>query len=767
MKKLITFLIILMGVSCCSAQVLLIREFLIVFYGNEMIIGIILGNWLLLEAAGSFIFGKFSEKLKSPHIIYAIILILSGILFPLSIVVARNTKYLLNTFPGEGIGLSPTFLSSLAIMLPLGILLGGLFPLSCRLYKDISKKPLTHSIGKTYFLEGAGFGISGIIITFLFVPYFKTIHIAFILSAINIIAAWILIIHKKNKLISISTSILLILCICFGSFKTADNIHKKSIQSQWENFNIIDYKNSIYGNITVTQQKEQYTFFCDGVSFMSIPVPNLAFTHDIVNFSLGASPLHENILVLGPGLGGIINNILQFPIKQIHYAELDPMIISMAKRYKTNLTLKELSNKKVNIHHIDGRLFLRNTPDTFDAIIINLPAPSTLNLNRFYTQEFFSLVKEKLAPSGVLCFQLPGAMSYLSKEQRQLNKCILDTLKLVFSGIKIIPGHYNLYLCSPDKELKITPKLIQQTLKKYNIKSPLFTDFYIQERLNSDREQWFYESLRDTSAQLNKDLKPAGVFYSLSLWNALFTPTFQKIFQTASSWNLTKIIIVLLPIWLLALIILWQKKKKGQSVTQKLIPALVMTSGFSGMSLNLILILSLQTFYGYVYLYIGVLIGAFMIGLTSGSMLMTKQLPKIQDEIKTILKIDLIFALFCLAFPVFILGLQFIIAKNFLFPLILFTMFIISVGTGFFTGAEFPLANKIYLQNSKNKNILYSFDMLGSFLGAILVSILLIPILGIINALILIAAVKGAILTLFATTLFWSERKCPGSSGQN
>jgi len=55
-----------MGLSCFSGQVLFIREFLVQFHGNELTIGLILANWLLLEAFGSFIFGL----IRNPNFFY-------------------------------------------------------------------------------------------------------------------------------------------------------------------------------------------------------------------------------------------------------------------------------------------------------------------------------------------------------------------------------------------------------------------------------------------------------------------------------------------------------------------------------------------------------------------------------------------------------------------------------------------------------------------------------------------------------------------------
>ena len=56
--------IIIIGFSGLIAQVSILRELLISCFGNELILGIILSNWILSEAVGAFLAGKFSERIK-------------------------------------------------------------------------------------------------------------------------------------------------------------------------------------------------------------------------------------------------------------------------------------------------------------------------------------------------------------------------------------------------------------------------------------------------------------------------------------------------------------------------------------------------------------------------------------------------------------------------------------------------------------------------------------------------------------------------------
>ncbi len=762
MNTLVNFLIILMGLSCFSAQVLFIREFLIQFYGNELTIGLILGNWLLSEAIGSFIYGIIPWRKSTALNTYIITQLLISVLLPCSIIAVRIIKPLANIPVGQGLGIIPIFLFSFLIIFPLGFFLGGQFPLLSHIHKETRKGILAVSVGSSYFLEALGFGIGGITITYLLIPHINSVGIAFIIAWINLTAACLMFSRSNSYMRKLQQKFLLLIFLLLSSagiflyINLVPKLHASSLKKQWGSFNVIDYKNSVYGNIAVIEQHEQHAFYYNGMPFMSIPVPDIVFTEDLVNFTLGASDDPKNIAVIGSGLGGIINNILKYPVTSVDYAELDPMVIEMGKKYLSPLTESELGDPRLKIHNTDGRLFLNLTNDRFDAIILNLPPPSTLIINRFYTREFFKLSHSKLKSNGVICFSLPGSLSYISREQADLNKCLLETIKSVFPSVFVIPGNYNIYIAGKNKRFTLKGEIIAKNLKQNRIKSSLFTDFYIEERLDHQKQKWFMKSIKENRIRQNKDLEPVGVFYALNLWNALFSPKIHNLISKLRTYaKASGKIFLLFIIAFLGLGIKYLHSKKENTVKNVLIPMVVFVSGFTGVSLNLIILLCLQTFYGYAYLHVGLLISSFMIGLTSGGFMMVKKLTNSKAGIKTLLETDCLFTAFCLALYLLVLILQQLTIAHLSAPVFLAILALLSITSGFFVGFEFPLSNKLFLKKSeqaKHKpNILYAVDMLGSFTGAILVCVLLIPQFGILPTIFLLFGLKSCLLFLLAT----------------
>ena len=160
------------------------------------------------------------------------------------------------------------------------------------------------------------------------------------------------------------------------------------------------------------------------------------------------------------------------------------------------------------------------------------------------------------------------------------------------------------------------------------------------------------------------------------------------------------------------------------------------------MSLNLITIYAYQSFCGFVFHHIALLVSAFMAGLSLGAWIMIRSLAKMRDLMRNLLVIESFFALSSIG-----IGLT-LLARG---PSL--SYFLLSMLTGFFTGIEFPLANKIYTGGGKkveSGGLLYGLDLLGSWIAALFISMALVPLVGIVNTCTLLFTVKLISLSLLA-----------------
>jgi len=186
MRRRLVFAILVMGFSGIVVQILLLREFLVVFSGNELAIGIILANWLILEAFGSLFLGKRVEHLKERLKAFVSIQLIFSLCLPLAVYSTRILKELIGVIPGEGLGVITILYSSFLIFAPLSITHGALFTFGCKLYSlNFGSEGRASSIGKVYVHETLGTIVGAIAFTYLFVPFLNSIQIALGVALLN------------------------------------------------------------------------------------------------------------------------------------------------------------------------------------------------------------------------------------------------------------------------------------------------------------------------------------------------------------------------------------------------------------------------------------------------------------------------------------------------------------------------------------------------------------------------------------------------------
>jgi len=759
--------LLIMGASGIIAQIVLLRELLVSFLGNELTLGIILANWLILEAIGSYSIGKSVEKTKRKIEIYVLFQLIFSVAFPFAIYLARIFKSILIATPGEGIGFVPIFYSSFLILLPVSLTHGALFTFGCKLYSEFYQEDAS-SIGKVYVFETIGSIIGGLLVTFLLIQYLHSFEIAFAIALLNTLISIFLLWPKGAKpLVRLqnglwSLSILLTLVSAFLLFSPASKqIHLSSVQHQWRQLEVIHNENSIYGNITITKRGEQFTFFTDGIPSITVPVPDVASIEDFVHFPMLFHEKPESVLILSGGAGGMIHEILKYPVNRVDYVELDPLLLKLVQEFSTPLTQSELSDKRVRIHYTDGRFFVKRSQDRFDIIYIGISAPQELQTNRLFSAQFFATAKERMNPNGMIVLTLPGSLTYISPELRDLNGCILDTLKSVYRHVKIIPGDINLYLASDSSRLeKLTAPELTKRLEERRIKTSLFTKSYIEYRLHERWLKWFLQSMEGRKVNINSDFHPLAVFFSLSYWNALFSPYLAVIFKWFEGLSL-ELTIGLTAIFTIASVILFIKRPQ---LSRYSIPYAIFTSGITDMMLDLAIIFTFQTLYGYLYHQIGLLVTIFMVGVALSSSYINRRLERIKRDSSTFLIMELWIICFSFLLP-FVFSIPSYHLEKTTVYILLYTIFLVtSFLCGTLVGLQFPLATKIYLSTSSKQGffgrtagLLYGADLLGGFFGGLFGGVLLLPILGLKESCFVMGMIK--ISSAFLFLLFTKIRK--------
>jgi spermidine synthase len=157
----------------------------------------------------------------------------------------------------------------------------------------------------------------------------------------------------------------------------------------------------------------------------------------MVHTTLGITDSKKDILVLGGGDGCIVRELLQYEtINTITLVDLDSRMIDIGKSHPifASINKNSLNNTKVTTINADAFTFLEKSTKTYDVILVDLPDPNNVDLNKLYTKEFYTICHNHLSEGGTFITQ-SGSPYYATKAFY----CIDKTLKN--SGFHTLPIH--------------------------------------------------------------------------------------------------------------------------------------------------------------------------------------------------------------------------------------------------------------------------------------------------------------------------------------
>jgi len=715
-KKILYFVFFNLGISSLIAQSLIIRELTIAFCGNELLASLSLGFWLILTGFGSLFFANLFQKLNPlKTTIYALALV--SIFYPLEIFAIGFIRNLFSS-PGEIPNLLTTLFCAFFALTPICLTLGLIWTIASKLYIKLTKEN-SLNIGRAYLLEILGSTFGGLVFSFFLIKLkeFSTISLVVIL---NLAAAALLTltIRKKYVFLRILICCLLILSFYFFISPIGDKMQNIILKSRFKNQFLIESVNSKYGNIGVTQtsnKSKQFNFYQNGI--LLGPNQETNFSEQLVHLPLLYSQNPKTILFVGTGFNGPLNEILKYPtVEEITYLELDSRLVAIAKKYIPQNLLEGIKNPKVRIIHQDACYFFKNNSNQkFDVIIFNLPNPSSLLLNRFYTQEFFEKTKNSLNLNGLIALHLSSAPNYFSREITNLNTSVYQALNKNFPQVIVLPiENTNFFLAFPNKTSIPKAKKIIDRFRKQKLKTSFVTIQWLSYNLTNERIKIVNKLLSENkTARTNSNFLPSAYLANLLFYVKQFHPkaaTFLNNFHKISP-----------PFILLCLLFLFVIFRKKIIKSNKILPIISAIPDFTLLSLETLFIFVFQIFYGYIYHYIALLIAFIMLGMAIGNQQGLRKIKKGQVNIGFLLKIYLLLILLC-CFFIFNVKLS--------CNLWIITPFL----AGILIGYEFPLSNFLFLKKQKQTEektgIIYAADLIGSCLGAILIPLFFLPFFG-------------------------------------
>ncbi len=753
-----------LGALATGGQVLALREFMVVFAGNELSLGLLFAVWFVGIALGAGMGAKLAHKLNTTEgarLAFCVCALTMLVELVLMVLFLRMWRGIWQLETGNLPGLGFLLLSGILLLAPLALTVGLSFPLACRAARD-EAHDLT--VGRVYVLESAG-AIAGALLCTAMAMLGRgglvlTGALGLMLTLSLVPQAWS---KSSGRALRLLGGLAALLSLTLLGLWTSGQLaawEETSTELRYANLSPggrrVAWAATPYQFLDLGKHAGQFDLYADGKAVTSFPDPYLQRPR--AHLVMVQHPKAKKILLFGSASFGALPAMLAHPIEQLDLVELDPRTYDLLKPHLDEATQASLKDQRLHFIPDDPRRFLsRPATGNYDLIFVDAPEPMTTAGNRVFTMEFYAQAKRHLAPGGLLATRLPGSTSYLGKSRASLLGSQRDTLALLFTQVLVIPGAETFFFASDTKIASDDPMMLVSRYKTRGVQDPIFSPRQFQMLVDPARSQDLLAQLKERGeSRLNTDSHPSSVSHGLAVWSERSDDGLGLALAHATTW----------PPWLwfaglaalMGLGLAWLGFGKREHAQWRASLLAIGVLGAAGMTLELLLSFAYQALAGSLFQELGLLVAAFMGGLVLAGWAVNRRLRGRPASSTFLIRALCALAVFSAALPL-VQGLAFTLADTGGRVILLLATGIAGAGTG----AIFPLISHWNTHAGqgllKVAGGLDAADHLGAAAGAFAAGLLLLPSLGQTFSSLWIAAALA-----FAAMGIWLTSRLPRSS---
>ncbi|HWR82497.1 MAG TPA: polyamine aminopropyltransferase [Candidatus Deferrimicrobium sp.] len=192
----------------------------------------------------------------------------------------------------------------------------------------------------------------------------------------------------------------------------------ESVESEFQRIDVLETKD--YGKMLVLYG-----------SLMACDNDNNAYNEMITHVPLFVHPAPKKVLIIGGGDGGALTEAMKHPeVESCTMCEIDRMVVEVSKRHFPYLTTG-LSDPRARVVYQDGKIFIRDTTQKFDIIMLDLSDPVGPAADLFQ-MPFHRQVYDRLNDDGIMIAQ--SESPYYNQETV---RAVYRNLRQVFPIVKM------------------------------------------------------------------------------------------------------------------------------------------------------------------------------------------------------------------------------------------------------------------------------------------------------------------------------------------
>ena len=364
----------------------------------------------------------------------------------------------------------------------IGIMIGLEIPVIIRINNDFSKE-LSTNLGNILSADYLGSLVGSLIFVYLILRFIPITEAAFITAGMNFLLAFVTFVYfSKKRLIrrGIVTPVIMFITCCAVIYGYRENREWQiKIEQPLYDDPIVLSQTTQFQHIAITHYKpfDDIRLFLNGNLQLS-STDEARYHESMVHPIMNLVPVRSRVLILGGGDGCALREVLKYPdVKEVLLVDLDPEMTRLAATHplltRVNgnafqdsrlsvLTKQGVSEgidrqvymdrserkqwpdssrsaqklASVKVMNVDADKYLSRISGYWDVIIVDMPDPSTPELAKLYTSQFYKKIKRHLSVHGMMVAQ--GTSPYLAKETFL---CIGRTIES--AGLTTLPFHEN------------------------------------------------------------------------------------------------------------------------------------------------------------------------------------------------------------------------------------------------------------------------------------------------------------------------------------
>ncbi len=629
LKHRIFAAILVLGAYSQILQAMLIREGLVVFYGNEVSLGAFYGSWLLWLALGSVavVCLRHRRWVREPLASLRGLLLLIPLLLALQVLALRSVRLFLDVSSSEFVPLGELFLSLFLVTGPGGLVLGVAFPLGCKGLRDAAgggdgTPAAVGLVSRLYVADALGALAGGVVFTFVLLQWLGVVQTLGVLALVLGLAAWSLYESPPWRgwgalMIGAAGLVLSMSPAATRLDRALEELRFESLQPGLELLDAVDTR---YGHLALGRLGEQISVVADGQIRESFPLPR-EVEREAAFFSAQADG-PKRILVFGGFAGGLPAELLRYPVERIDLVEEDHQAFEQVRPYLTARSREALQDPRLSLHFEDGRRFVNQAVEQadYDLVLVLNATPSSAYSNRYFTRDFYQRVRKLLAPDGVLCTRVSGASHYLGREVGSFTGSVYGTLRDVFAYIAIAPGDVQVFCASPAAD-RVTeePVVLERRYLALPLDEHRFPAASFYSLLPAEEIAYVRGRLEEVPAEINTDERPVTYYLNMVLWGKLSASGFAgwlERLRAMGPWPYLLPPLLIVALWLLRSAMEGFQRpalqRRGATFVLVLLGAIAMAA-------QLVVLFGYQSRVGFMFERVALLNGLFMTGLALGA----------------------------------------------------------------------------------------------------------------------------------------------------